>query len=631
MKKTLIALLCAGAAWQPVGAVMDPARYNEISQLFASGHMDEGVTQAEKEIRKDKKEAVWYWLLDDIYRQAGEDSLRLVTLNRALSVKGLSAYDETRMRKARALFDLGRYGEADTLLASLRQVRPVLNARAKCAFADSMRRHPLVFERRCLNDSVNTCWDNLWPSVSADGGTLTTTVVVGKKGWASDLREVQEDLYVSHRKPDGAWTSARPLAYPINTGENEGACSLSADGRYVFFVACNRPESHGSCDIYYAIRQGDGWSAPVHPGAPLNTRAWESTPFLAASGKELLFSSNREGGTGGQDLWKCAVAIDRNGTLVFGKAENMGDSINTLFDEISPFLHSDGQTLYFSSNGWPGMGCSDIFVSRRKDDGGWSRPRNLGYPINTHRDEVGFVLAATGDKAYLSAISDSCPPHRRIYEISVPETLRPHPMTAATGRVADFVTGEALQARVEVFDTRTGDILFTTFSDPTDGHFTAVFPQETSAGFNVSRPGYLPHSRRCDENGNGRDHLIALRPIATEAGFTLENLYFGFNSAQLDESSSRMELGKLLRLMRDNPGLTIEIGGHTDSVGDETYNQSLSLRRAQAVAEYLRGKGVEPTRMRCLGYGASRPVADNGTEEGRARNRRIEFTVKSVK
>ena len=627
MKTRLTILLLAAACLTRPLSAMDPVRHTQIRGLFALGRMYDGVAQTEKEIKKDKKEAAWYWLLDDIYRQTGEDSLRLVVLNRALAVKGLRAYEETRMRKAHALFDLGRYREADELLASLKPTRAVRNARAKCALADSLRLHPLAIERTCMSDSINTEWDNLWPGVSADGSTFTSTVVVGKKGWVRSTDDIQEDLYVSHRKADGSWQQTRPLAKPVNTRENEGACSPSADGRYVFFVACNRPDSYGSCDVYYTIRQGNGWSDPIHPGAPLNTRAWESTPFLAASGKELYFSSNREGGVGGQDLWRCDVAMDPAGKLFFGEAVNLGDSINTIFDEISPFLHSDGSTLYFSSNGWPGMGGSDIFIARRSADGRWNRPENIGYPVNTHQNETGFVLAATGETAYLSANGTDGRKQMCIYEIALPEAVRPHPMTTSEGIVMDKQTHRALQARVEVFDTETGELLSTTFSDKTSGRFTAVFPQGRPAGFNISRPGYLPHSRRYSESQHEHEQLYALQPIGEGSAFTLENIYFEFNSSELQTATSGMELDKLVKLLKEHPLIAVEIGGHTDAVGNETYNESLSLKRAQSVADYLRGQGIAPERMTCRGYGASRPIADNTTDEGRARNRRIELTI----
>ena len=631
MKKRLVILLLAAIGLTLPLSAMDPIRHSQISGLFSMGRMDEGVSQTEKEIKKDKKEAAWYWLLDDVYRQTGEDSLRLVVLNRALSVKGLSAPEETRMRKAHALFDLGRYREADELLAELKPTRAVRNARAKCAFADSLRLHPLAIGKTCMSDSINTQWDNLWPGISADGNTFTTTVVVGKKGWVRSTQEIQEDLYVSHRKADGSWEQTRPLSRPVNTRENEGACSLSADGRYVFFVACNRSDSYGSCDVYYTVRQGNGWSDPIHPGAPLNTRAWESTPFLAASGKELYFSSNRDGGVGGQDLWRCDVAMDPSGKLLFGEAVNLGDSINTIFDEISPFLHSDGSTLYYSSNGWAGMGGSDIFISRRLDNGRWSRPENIGYPINTHRNETGFVLAATGDKAYLSASGTDGRKQMCIYEIALPEAVRPNPMTTSEGIVMDKQTHRALQARVEVFDTETGELLSTTFSDKTSGRFTAVFPQGRPAGFNISRPGYLPHSRRYSETQQESGQLYALQPVGEGASFALENIYFDFNSSELQTESSRMELDKLVKLLKENPQMAVEIGGHTDAMGNDEYNTSLSLKRAQSVADYLQAQGIATARMTCHGYGATRPVADNSTDEGRARNRRIELTVKSVK
>ncbi|MBP5318193.1 MAG: PD40 domain-containing protein, partial [Paludibacteraceae bacterium] len=535
---------------------LDPIRYEQIGNLISQGYFDQGIQAIQKEIKKDKTEAAWYWLLDDIYRINNRYTDRLAILDKALKVKKLQQRDETQLRKARALFDSGRYDEAEALLTSLRPTKQVRNAIDKCRFAKDAIAHPLDVSLSPMGDAINSEFDNIWPAISADEQVFSTTVIVGKRGLVRNTQEIQEDLYVSFKK-DGQWQPAQALKAPINSRENEGAQSVSADGRYLFYVACNRADSKGSCDIYYIMREGDGWSEPIHPGEPLNTRFWESTPCFAVTGKEIFFASSRDGGIGGQDIWSCPVRMGEDGRLQFGRARNLGDSINTIFDEISPFLHSDAHTLYFSSNGWPGMGQHDIFVSRR-DSAGWSKAANIGYPINTHQDEIGFSINAHGDKAYLSADRlEGDEGHRLIYEVNLPEQQRPTGMRILQGKITDAQTGQPLQAIVEVFDSADGHSIFTTVSDKQTGRYTAIFPNGRSTGLHINKTGYLLHSEKRLETPENEEHPIALKPISKGNSMVLENIYFAVDSYEIDFEASKTDLKKMLDLLRFNPQLRI--------------------------------------------------------------------------
>ena len=606
---------------------LDPMRYEQISHTISQGYFDQGIKAIQKEIKKDKTEAAWYWMLDDVYRLNNRYTDRLNILDKALKVKKLTQRDETLLRKAHALFDAGRYDDAETTLRQLRQTKQVRNALAKCAFAKNAVQNPIEVELSRLSDSINSEFDNIWPAISADEQFFSTTVVVGKKGLVQNTMNIQEDIYVSTRK-DGKWQQAQPLKAPINSRENEGAQSLSADGRYLFFVACNRADSKGSCDIYYVMREGDSWTDPIHPGEPLNTKFWESTPCFAVTGKEIFFASNRDGGIGGQDIWSCPVRMGEDGRLQFGRARNLGDSINTIFDEISPFLHSDVQTLYFSSNGWPGMGQHDIFVSQR-DSTSWSKAKNLGYPINTHRDEIGFSINAHGDKAYLSTDrSEEDEGHRLIYEVTLPDSDRPSEMRVLQGTITDINSHQGLQAIIEVFDSADGKPIFTTVSDKQTGQYTAIFPKGKTTGLHVNKSGYLLHSEKRLDTPEDQPHDIALKPISKGSSVVLENIYFAVDSYEIDFEASKTDLKKILDLLQLNPQLRIEIGGHTDADGSEAYNQQLSLNRSNSLKSYLTEQGIDAERITTVGYGSTRPIADNTTDEGRARNRRIEITIR---
>ena len=216
---------------------------------------------------------------------------------------------------------------------------------------------------------------------------ISTTVLSPK--WMGDApMQYQEDMYVSHWN-GSKWSYSEPLPAPMNGYGNEGSQSFSADGRYMFFVQCTNRENIGSCDIWYSIRKGDKWSNPINLGEPANSRYWESNPVMSPTGDMIYFTSNRPEGLGGKDIWCVQVYIDDYGYLKTYNPQPLGKPINTDKDEFAPFIHADNHTLYFSSDGHKGLGGQDIFRSVHNDDGSWSTPENLGYPINTHGDESG--------------------------------------------------------------------------------------------------------------------------------------------------------------------------------------------------------------------------------------------------
>jgi outer membrane protein OmpA-like peptidoglycan-associated protein len=241
--------------------------------------------------------------------------------------------------------------------------------------------------------------------------------------------QLQEDIYICSKK-QGVWQPIEALPYPINTEANEGSPCFSADGKYLFFVRCGERGGMGSCDIYYCVNTKGKWSKPILAPAPLNSKYWESTPCISALGNELYFASNRPGGKGKKDIWKCQITRNPNGTLQFYDVMLLEGSINTPYDEISPFLHANDSTLYFSSNGHYGMGRLDIFYSHRLGANEWSKPTNMGYPINTHSDEMGWIVSPDGETAYMASDSSlTGVSHKIIYQISLPKWLQPTPTT----------------------------------------------------------------------------------------------------------------------------------------------------------------------------------------------------------
>lgn len=511
-----------------------------------------------------------------------------------------------------------------------RDIEMAQNYLERCAFSAKAMRNPVPFAPRKLGPEVNTNLDEYLPSFTADGGTLIFTRVV----------DFQEDFYLSRQTPEGGWEEARPIEW-VNTRENEGAQTVSADGRLLIFTACNRRDSKGRCDLYFTEYKNGKWTEVRNLGEPVNSGAWESQPSLSSDGRALYFASDRRGGKGEKDLWVSYRQPDG----AWGMPQNLGDSLNTAGDEQGPFIHPDGQTLYFMSDGHPGMGGADIFFSRLAPDGQWSAPVNIGYPINSKSDEGLLVVSIDGKTAYFASNRKDLDPGispegRRTYDLYAfdlyPEA-RPRPVTYVKAMVRDAGTGVPLEAQVGFIDLSTGQ---TAISSSTDkrGQFLVVLPAGKNYALHVTRPQYLFFSEHFElkEASTLEEPFlleIGLQPIPVgieslekEKPIVLRNIFFESGSAVLlPESLAELEI--LYRLLAGNPGLRIQINGHTDAVGTDADNLVLSGQRAKAVHAFLLEKGIEESRLRYKGFGETKPVDTNDTPEGRQRNRRTEFEL----
>jgi hypothetical protein len=340
----------------------------------------------------------------------------------------------------------------------------------------------------------------------------------------------------------------------------------------------------------------------------------------------LYFVSKRAGGKGGSDLY-CST-LTPNGE--WATPVNLSDSTNTPYDELSPFIHPDNQTLYFASNGHPGMGGMDLFVTRRKSDGTWSKPVNLGYPINTPEEETSLAVSALGTEAFYAANRKEGYGSLDIYSFTLYPDVRPVPTSYVKGHVKDAETGKPLASELTLIDLSSGKKIAETSSNPSDGEFLVCLPSGKSYAFNVSLPGYLFYSGHFDlpsgETLDAYQQDVMLQPIRAGKSVILENIFFETGSFQLS-ASSLYELNRLVELLNKNPNLKLEVSGHTDNVGDAKANLALSENRAKSVVTYLESKGVARERLKSTGYGNTKPIAPNDTESGRKKNRRTEFTV----
>ena len=339
--------------------------------------------------------------------------------------------------------------------------------------------------------------------------------------------------------------------------------------------------------------------------------------------------SNRPGGFGGYDIWKSTLDSEGN----WGKPVNLGPDVNTPFDENTPFVHPDGRTLYFSSNGWPGMGGMDIFYSHPGENGQWARPQNIGYPINTFNEETGLMVSADGSTGMFSSILKGGFGDMDIYSFNLPPAARPAPITYVKGIVRDKETMDFLEAKVQVVNLSTRETKFDDYTSKDNGEFLAVMPLGSAYAFNAIADGYLFYSDNFElsKATAGKPYLleIYLEKLKPGGNVILRNIFFDTNKFEL-LPASLTELSSLLQLLQANTTVSIEIQGHTDNVGNAADNQKLSFQRAKAVYDYLVANKIEADRLTYKGYGATKPLATNDTAAGRQQNRRTSFQITKI-
>ncbi|MCF6183017.1 MAG: OmpA family protein [Bacteroidales bacterium] len=614
--------------------------FNKALKYYNSYNYKEAVYWSEAALDKDKKFIEVYYLLSDIY---GENKLydkKILALKKAISIKpqkSALAY----FTLAKTELSIGRYEDAKQDFELLkkydvqkRYLKSINKYVTKCNFGIEAMKHPVNFKPVNLGKNINSQYDEYLPSLTADEQTLIFTRLIpsGKISYDGTV-EKQEDFYFS-KKVNGIFSKAKALGSPLNTLGNEGAQSISADGKLLFFTSCeyDRGKSYhgltfGSCDIFVSHKTGKKWSKPKNLGKPVNSKYWESQPSFSSDGKTLYFASNRPGGKGGIDIWKTVMKKDSS----WSQPVNLGDTINTSGHEQSPFIHYDNKTLYFASNGHPGMGKSDLFLSRKDSTGHWEKPQNLGYPINTFDEEVSLVLNAKGDKAYFASSKKSEFGGIDLYTFEMTKENKPQQVTYIQGVVYDKETSKRLSSVIKLINLKTQKEVALASSDELTGRYLVCLPAGENFAFTVSKSGYLFFSENFSVQKND-DSLktyhfdIPLSPVKKGEKTILKNIFFDTDSYELKKISF-IELDNLVKFMRNNPKVKIEIGGHTDNTGNEQHNRELSLKRAKSVYNYLIKRNIEKARLTYKGYGSKYPVEKNDTEEGKQKNRRTEIKV----
>lgn len=547
----------------------------------------------------------------EFYRKANElDSVYCITflLPNSIALAGNGNFDE-------ALAAINRFLQKPNL-----NERIIKSAeyRKRCYqfavdYKKTMPATNYVFAPQNLGDSINSKQLEYFPSATIDGNTLVFTRRIG-----------QEDFFISEKR-NGVWSKAEPLPGNLNTEENEGAQTISQDGRMLIFTGCNMEDGEGSCDLYVSYLTKNGWGERVNIGRIINTEYWESQPSLSPDKRALYFAARDPSGFGGSDLF--VSYLQPNGQ--WGTPRNMGPEVNTSADESCPFIHPDNQTFYFTSNGHPGYGGTDLYFMRKKDDGSWEKPQNLGYPVNTIDDEGSLMIAGDGKTAYYASDGNDSRGGLDLYSFELPEHARPYKTLWVKGNVFDAKTKQGLPSAVELINLSSAQTISKVQTDE-EGNYLITLPTGKDYVFNVNRKGYLFYSENFLLKTLGNDTTytinIPLIPIEVNASVVLKNVFFDVNKAEL-KPESMIELDKVVQLLKENPTIKIEIDGHTDNVGKPADNLTLSNNRAKAVINYFLYKGITADRLSSKGFGETKPVADNTSEQGRAKNRRTELKV----
>lgn len=540
-----------------------------------------------------------------------------------------STHSRLYFNAGRQFLQIGHYNDAIESFSRFISSKP--RNKKTAAVADSLLQSARIAQTFVENaypinnlyrDSlINTKDDEYVNSLTADEKKLYFTRRHNKDG------VLNEDVFVATRNDVDSkqFDEVCDVSQFFSADKNEAAVSLSPDGNIMFITVCGSGDSYGSCDIYYSKKIGeDKWSSIKNLGENVNSAYWDSQPCMSSDSRVLFFASNRPNGYGKSDIWYSVINDDG----VFLPAKNCGELINTAADELSPYIHYDGQTLYFSSDRYGGLGNLDLYMVDIQNN---DTAVNLGYPINNYENQMNLVIEPNGNRIYTSNYTKET--NYDIISFDMPEHLKPLSTICKSGLVVDRITKEPIEnAKVDVTKLEENvdsisliDDIYNRYSVTNyGGEFIMCLPEAFNYGITVTAEGYMLYS----ESGVMlRDTgLIYVELDKVEVGTVsiIRNINFEHDSYQL-ASSSKVELKSVAKMIKHNKDRKFEICGHTDDVGLAGYNQTLSEQRAKQVYDYLLSIGVEESSVSYTGYGSTRPISDNDTEEGRANNRRTEI------
>lgn len=584
-----------------------------------------------KAIAASKSYRTAYQRIGNVYLQTKQYKKAYDALNNVIKIGG-DFPNEVYFKMAQTCFALGKFKEADDFVFQYSAVPKMSAARKQelqelkdnLAFAkEATATTNYEFTAKSVGEGINTINHEYFPSLTADGEKLFFT-----RNIISTIS--QEDIFQSNKTQDNTWDKSTSISNNINTSQNEGAQSISADGRKLYLTLCEHQGGYGSCDIYVSERVGNEWSQPKNLGPQINTEAKETQPCISADGMALYFVSSRPGGYGKLDIYMCYKKPDGN----WANPINLGSEVNSAGIDERPFIHPDNNTLYFSSDGRKGFGNGDLYMAKRHQLGSkWNEAVNMGFPINSFYYEGGVFVTTDGSKGYFATDRMNEDLNLDIYEFAMPTSLQPEKITYVKGKTLDAATQKPLAALIEFIDLETGKKVNATVSDAITGEYLLTLPLAKEYVVNALSKNYLLYSENFSlKNKTDTQPYIKnmpLQKIEVNKELVLENVFFAKDSFLL-KATSYIELNKLVDFLGKNNNVNIEISGHTDNTGNEDYNLKLSEQRAKSVYDYLLTQKVNAAQITYKGYGDKQPLADNNTEEGKAKNRRTAIKIVAV-
>jgi outer membrane protein OmpA-like peptidoglycan-associated protein len=477
-----------------------------------------------------------------------------------------------------------------------------------------------------LGPNVNSKYIEKSPNISADGKTLYFSIAenpeknIGEKG--------KSDIAISKLGEDGTWGPLELLPAPVNNASHNYIISVSPDENSALFGNVYLENGGMTSGISYGIKRNGAWETPKKVTVKNYKNDNEYSDYwLSPDGLKLISACENGKSYGEKDLF--VSSLNDDGT--WSEPKNMGPSINTWAPEFTPYIAADGVTMFFSSYGHEGYGSADVFMSKRLDDSwtNWSKPVNMGPVINSENWDAYFRIDAQGMYGYMVSTGEKSLGEEDIFRIKLGEGAKPELLNLVSGKVYNAKTNEVISAAIEYEDLTEGTKLGIAYSTSDNG-YKIILPKGKKYGFLASAEGFIAVSNNLDltkiSKYSESEVNLYLVPIESGQTLTLNNLFFDSRRSILKKESFS-ELNRLVKIMIENPDLKIEIGGHTDNVGEQDYNMGLSQDRAKAVYNYLAGKGVPTTRMKAVGYGEAKPKVKNDTEAGRKQNRRVELTI----
>lgn len=593
--------------------------YQKAIDAFEQKNFASSISLLETLLKKNERNAEATLFLYQVYAEAKQYQKSINAFEKLMQID-TTIFLPYIVKYASQYMVLGNYTKAASIVESYKNVLPTyLKTKAFellsiCSYA---KMHPTQSEIKVTNagDSINTADAEYFPSI-----TVQDSLFLFMR--RSNFK--REDFYSSTLRKN-KFSKASPLSDDLNMEEKKGSMSLTQDLNTLYYAADYNEKGYGRYDIYKVTKTKKGWSVPKNLGKNINSDYWDSAPSIAPDNQALYFCSNRPGGYGGIDIY---VAY-KNEKGYWEEAINMGPTINTAGDEQAPFIHADNKTLYFSSNGWPGFGGSDLFVIRKKIDGNWSSPINLGYPINTFDNEGSIAVAGNGFEGYIASDRADSRGSLDIYKVILALNTRPNKTFYVKGFIADAESKKPLSGEVVLMNPAEENSTMQIQVD-SNGYFILGLPYLDSIGIRVNSKGHEFASTLLSlENINNlasKTLEFNLAPIVKKFTRNFKNIFFDINLATLDKKSF-IELDAVVTYLETTPSAAILIEGHTDNKGDSVQNLVLSSKRAGSIASYLIKKGIVANRISTKGLGDTKPIDTSNTEEGRAKNRRTSFTI----